>query len=100
MKIPGDVLRLMWEYDGAALQDSAEIPDVVFERVMARGGISQMRWLLHTVDRSRLAVYLKNRGHRVLPPRELRFWCRMAGIEEATADDWVGSARARERAWR
>ncbi len=100
MKIPKDVLRLMWEYDGAGLEDAAELPDAVLERVMARGGIAQMRWILGAVERRRLAGYLEKRGRRVLAPRELRFWCRMAGIGRGVTDGWVEAARARERAWR
>ncbi len=90
----------MWEYDGAGLEDAAELPDAVLERVMARGGISQMRWLLRAVERRRLAGYLEKRGRRALAPRELRFWCRMAGIEKDVADAWVDAARAHERSWR
>lgn len=99
MKIPEGVLRLMWEYDGAVLQNGTMLLDTLLERVMSAGGISEMRWLLHAVDRARLAAYLESRGRRVLPPRELSFWCRMAGIEESVAAQWVGNARAREGAW-
>ena len=99
MKIPGHVLRLMWEYDRAVLQGGAEFPDALLERVMSAGGVSQMRWLLQAVDRARLAAYLESRGRRVLPARELRFWCHMAGIEESMASEWVRNARARERSW-
>lgn len=90
----------MWEYDEAALQAAAELSDTLLERVMTRGGISEMRWLLQTVDRPHLAAYLERRGLRALPPRELRFWSRMAGIGEPVATEWVGKARAREKSWR
>jgi len=100
MVIPENILRLMWEYDEAALQATTDLPDSVLERVMERGGLSEMRWLLATVERGRLRSYLKSRGRRALPPRELRFWCRMAGIEEPVASGWVAKARAREQSWR
>lgn len=99
MKIPEQVLRLMWEYDGAVLQNGTELPDTLLERVMSAGGVSEMRWLLRAVNRARLAAYLESRGQRVLPPRELRFWCHMAGIEESTTREWVRNARGRERSW-
>ena len=100
MQVPEHVRRLMWEYDEGALRAAADLPDSLLERVMERGGIEEMRWLLATAGRARLAAYLEKRGHRVLPPRELRFWCHMAGIEESVASAWVAGARARERTWR
>lgn len=90
----------MWEYDQGALQGITELPDAVLERVMLRGGRREMRWLLHSVPVSRVRSYLAGRGRRVLPPRELRFWCWVARVEEPTATEWVRESRERERSWR
>ncbi len=100
MLIPHNVRRLMWEYDDEGLDATENLPDSVLERLMLRGGAAEMRWLLGSVSRSRLRSYLEGRGCRVLPPRELRFWCRKAGIEETTATEWVRKANVRESSWR
>lgn len=100
MKLPPAILDLMWEYDRAALIASEEVPDVVLERVMTRGSWDDMRWLLASEERTRLAAYLERRGSRVLPPRALRFWCLAAGVGEPRATDWVRRARDREASWR
>lgn len=73
---------------------------VVIERVMARGTLADMRWLVAAFDRDRLAAYLAERGRRILPPRELRFWATICHVPEAEADAWVRAARERERMWR
>ncbi len=100
MEIPEDVGRLLWEYDLAAAAPDEQWRDAVIERVMQRGTMAQMRWLAGTFDRGTLAAFLGRRGHRVLAPRELRFWATMTGVDAAASDAWVAKARRRERAWR
>jgi hypothetical protein len=100
VEVPSNVLRLMWEYDQDILIQGSELPDAIIERVMARGGWSEMRWLLRTVDHERLRTFLTERGSRVLPPRELSFWALACEIPEATAADWRHQARLRESTWR
>lgn len=99
MGIPDNVRALLWEYDTDALASAEIVPDVVVERVMARGGWDEMRWLLTYQDRQHLCHYLERRGRRVLPPRELGFWALACGIPDSESIDWIRDARARESAW-
>jgi hypothetical protein len=100
MELPPAVLDLMWEYDLSSLGRSTEPPDAVIGRVMERGSLEAMRWLLEAVGRDRLSAFLARRGARSLPPRELRFWCWTVGIPEPRATEWVRQAQGREAAWR
>ena len=100
MDLPAAVLDLMWEYDLTSLARSAELPDAVIGRVMERGSLETMRWLLEVAGRDRLRAFLERRGARSLPPRELRFWCWTVGIPEPRATDWVRQAQGRQAAWR
>ena len=100
MRFPDTVERLLWEYDLAALRAEAELPEIVIERVMARGGSEPMRWLLKTVRRERLRRFLEERGRTVLPPRELAFWAFACSVPEALSADWVREAREHEAEWR
>lgn len=100
MHIPGPVRELLWEYDLEDPSVLARVERVMVERVMERGGWAAMQWLLRTFDRDRLRRYLEERGSRVLPPRELRFWSWACGVAEGRAREWVREARDRERAWR
>lgn len=100
MKLPQPVLQLMWEYDLDALQSCSGIPDAVLERVMVRGGWEEMVWLKKEIGLERIRSFLEKRGSRVLPPRELRFWCLAGGIDDSTADRWVAEARYRMESWR
>jgi hypothetical protein len=100
MVIPDEIRDLLWEYDLEGLDSDANLEDAVIERVMQRGRWNQMRWLLRHMGRQRLRLFLEDRGHRRLPPRELRFWALLSGVPEETRNDWVHLARTREREWR
>lgn len=100
MQIPSNVRKLLWEYriDGETIDPRWE--DTILERVMQRGGWSEMQWLLQAFDRGRVRDFLANRGRRVLAPRALRYWALICGIPVHDQDAWVVEARERERAWR
>ena len=100
MVIPDEIRGLLWEVDLDRLGRDAELEDAVIERVMQRGSWNQMRWLLRTIERPRLRLFLERRGHRRLAPRELGFWALVSGVPAETRDDWVHLARAREQEWR
>ena len=100
MRFPAAVERLLWEYDLEALRAEPELPEIVIERVMARGGWEPMRWLLSTCDAERRRLFLEERGRRVLPPRELNFWAFASSVPEERTAEWVLEARKREAAWR
>ncbi len=100
MTLPQSVLKLMWEYDAKGLQGLIGMPDAVLERVMIRGGWEEMVWLKEKVGVDRLGEFLVKRGARVLPPRELRYWCFVCGINDSIADGWVSEARRRVKEWR
>jgi hypothetical protein len=99
MQIPQTIRELLWEYE---IEDRIEAPweNTVLERVMQRGGWSEMQWLLRTFDRRRLREFLTDRGHRALAPRELRYWSFVCGVPGDDQDAWVVAARRREQSWR
>ena len=100
MRFPATVERLLWEYDLEALRAAPELPEIVIERVMARGGWAPMRWLLKMTSAERRRRFLEERGRKVLPPRELNFWAFASSVPEERTSEWVREARMREAAWR
>ena len=100
MKISASIRALLWEYDVPAEPTGAAWERAIMERVMSRGRLDDMRWLVATFDRPTLTGYLLERGARVLPPRELRFWSTWCDIPSQRADAWVRTARERAVAWR
>jgi len=100
MEIPESVRELLWEYDLGDPGVVNRLERVMMERVMERGGWDAMQWLLRSFGREKLRRFVEDRGRRVLPARELRFWTWVCGVPEEVAGDWVGQARARELAWR
>ena len=99
MEIPKTVRALLWEYETEG-RSGSRWEDIVLERVMQRGGWAEMCWLMGAFDRPRLRDFLARRGHRVLAPRELRYWSFISGVPSAEQETWVAEARRRESAWR
>lgn len=100
VKVPGDIEQLLWEYDLDGVDSWTELPDAVIERVMARGGWSEMQWLFREVGAERLRSYLERRGARVLPPREVAFWGLACSVPDALVQEWVIQSRTRQSEWR
>jgi hypothetical protein len=98
--IPDFVRPLLWEYQQVGTGEDPGWERLVIERVMALGGWAEMRWLWASFGPDRLGVFLRQRGHRVLSPREVAFWSLLCGIADEERREWVSAARARERAWR
>ena len=99
MEIPANVRELLWEYRIEGDFDPSW-ENIVLERVMQRGGWSEMRWLLRTFERGRLMGFLSDRGCRLLAPRELRFWAFACGVADDEQDAWVVEARRHQQRWR
>jgi hypothetical protein len=100
MDFPESVRALLWEYDPDDPAVADRLERVIMERVMERGGWDAMQWLLGSFGREKLRRFLDDRGCRVLPARELRFWAWVCGVPDGVTRNWVGQARARELAWR
>ena len=77
--LPNEVERLLWDVDVATL-DIRYHADFVMERIMSRGGWTAMQWLRNSYGRDELAAFLVRKGDR-LTPRDLAYWCVVAGIE-------------------
>jgi hypothetical protein len=100
VKIPGNIERILWEYNLDGLDLSSEMPDAICERVMARGSWAEMQWLMRVVGAKRLRSFLEKRGAHVLPPREVAFWSLVCSVPDRLVQEWVGAARARQEEWR
>jgi hypothetical protein len=100
VRIPESVRALLWEYDVPDEPEGPAWERAIIERVMSRGVLKDMRWLVATFDRAALAAYLESRGARALRPRELRFWSDWCRVPANRAAAWVRSAREREARWR
>ena len=100
VRIPGNIERLLWEYDLDGLDLPSELPDAICERVMGHGGWAEMQWLIRVAGAERLRSYLQWRGAQVLPPREVAFWGLVCSAPDTLVGTWISSARARQEDWR
>lgn len=95
MNIPPSVRCLLHDFELPLEPVGAVWERAITERVMARGTLDAMRWLIGAFSREQLAGYLAERGRRVLDPREVRFWTTICHIPAAQAQAWVAASRAR-----
>jgi hypothetical protein len=79
---------LFWEIDVETL-DLAAHRDYVMERVMTRGTLAAMRWLVQTYSREEIGDFVRRRGDR-LTPRDRAFWSLIGG---ASIDPGPGGGR-------
>jgi hypothetical protein len=100
VELPLSVRKLLHDFDMPADPFGEVWERAIIGRVMERGTWVDMRWLLASFGRERLAGFLAERGHKTLAPRELRFWSTVCHAPECQADRWVAAAIAGQRAWR
>ena len=92
--LPVEVARPFWDVDPIDV-DLVQNADYVMERVMLRGGWEAMRWLRATYARAALADFIERKGRRRLSPRELAYWCLIAGLPDVSSQGggrppWAG----------
>ena len=90
--IPPDVRQLLWDVDPSNL-DVAKSKALILERVMTRGSLAAMRWLLTAFDHGTLRGFVQGPCGRALPPRELAFWSTLLGLELSSTGRHTGGGR-------
>lgn len=91
--IPPELGWLFWDVDPTQI-DVERDRDYVLERVMTRGDLLAMRWLIAQVEKLVLAEFLLRRGDR-LTPRDRAFWSLIAEVPSRAAPgggrpSWAG----------
>lgn len=71
MPIPSSLHRYFWDVDPRQL-DSARHERPIIERLLERGDMESVRWMLKTYDRKRIADVA--RVSRSLSPKSRNFW--------------------------
>lgn len=90
--IPSEVLQLLWDMDpsGVLLETHASL---ILERVMTRGSLEAMRWLLAAFDTETMRGFVLGPRGRALPPRELAFWSTILGLTPSQVGPQTGGGR-------
>jgi len=76
---PESVRGLLWDVDAASI-DLERDHAWVCERVMSRGGIAAMTWLLRAYSDDVLRALLESPAAARLAPRERAFWRLAVGL--------------------
>ena len=97
--IPSFLYSLFWEFKPEDI-DIVEHSDTIMERIMERGDWNAMRWLKKTYTSEQIISYLKKRGKRVLPLRELNYWALISGVAPGEKKRWLQDAKSRDAIWR
>ena len=90
--LPPEVRQLLWDIEPAAV-DADRHAALLFERVMTRGSLDAMRWLLASFPADSLRQYVEGPGTRSLPPREAAFWRTILGLDLSTTGTMTGGGR-------
>jgi len=76
---PQSVRTLLWDVDLESI-DLQRDHAYVCERVMARGGLAAMRWLIRTYEQDTLRAIVASPAGARLAPRERAFWRLATGL--------------------
>lgn len=96
--LPPFLHPFFWEYDPANI-DTVRHASLIMGRIMERGSWEAMRWLKQRYSHAELTSFLRTRGIRILPPRELNYWSLICGIPDRTRKQWLKKTRTRDPIW-
>lgn len=91
MGVPRKHRWLFWDVEPGTL-DVARHRDYILPRVLERGGIEDVRWLIATYGTSEIHAFLRDRGSPELSRRTVQFW---RAVFDAEGEEWADPA-----AWR
>lgn len=66
----------------------ARFADVVIERVLDRGSVAEVRWLLQHYGRRRVKAWVRRFGYRRLPRRIFEYWRWVFGVKRYHVPPW------------
>lgn len=94
--VPTSLRWLFWDVDVDQL-DLDTHADYILPRVLERGGLDDVRWLLGEYGQDRIHAFLRDVGHPELSARTLAFWRAALHAEDepwASAPGWRKSSDA------
>ena len=97
-EIPENLHRFFWEYDPKTIRLD-EHAHLIIWRLMERGTWEAMLWLRKTFSNQQLADFLRKKGKKVLPARELNYWALICGVPEETRYNWLEQRRKGKNIW-
>jgi hypothetical protein len=90
--LPAELHWLFWDVDPAAL-DLEEHRRFVLARVLEKGRLVDIRWLIKRYGEAAIHEFFRSSGHPELSGRTLAFWRAFLGAQE---EDWQGPASWRQ----
>ncbi|HTM45454.1 MAG TPA: hypothetical protein VL137_10890 [Polyangiaceae bacterium] len=96
MALPETLQWLFWEFEPAAL-DVQRHADQIIPRVLEKGRLEDVRWLIATYSLDRIHTFLRQVGHPELSKKTLTFWRCVLGAENEqwkTPPTWRQSSSA------
>jgi len=77
--IPGDLAPYFQEYDLQTLNldDDANL---IIQRTLEYGSWEEVRWLFGTYSKTRIRIFIRERGERLLSPVTFHYWHKLLRI--------------------
>jgi len=98
-QVPPFLYPLFWDFAPEDI-DIMEHSDTIMDRIMERGAWDAMLWLKKAYTSEQIVSYLKKRGKRVLPLRELNYWALISGVSPEAKNRWLEDAESGIDHWR
>jgi len=91
--LPRTLERLFWDCDLPALS-WREHRDFIIGRVLSRGRLEDLRWLLGKLGKKRLRDWIVAHQGRGLSVRQMCFWETILGLPHEQVSEWIRKALA------
>jgi len=96
--VPQSLYPLFWDVTPEKI-DILKHSATIMDRIMKRGDWNAMIWLKKTYTSEQIVSYLKTRGQRVLPLRELNYWALISEVAPEEKNRWLQDAKSRNDVW-
>ena len=93
--LPESTKLLFPEYEFKQMEPEA-YASVIMERILERGSVAEVRWLLDRYGVRRLATWLRRYGYRALSPRPFEYWRWVPGIKRFRRPPWDRARKSKE----
>lgn len=88
VSIPPELKAFFWDVDFRGLRWERD-RDFIIGRILASGGLPELRWLRDRLGASALRQWLLERHGAGLAPRQIRFWEVVLGLPHRRVNGWL-----------
>ena len=93
-----EIKKYFWDYDFGII-DCDKNDNVIMHRIMERGDFESMCWLMKKYSSKQLSNFIRSKGYKLLPLRELNYWAIMSNMKNHERKELMKKAKKRTGIW-